>query len=309
MKTDRFSSLSVRAAAVLLAGLLFAAVPPAAGQISLRIGGATLTLEQPSRKLSKELAREVGEARARFATGCRELQVVEGPDGAPAHVRREVVSLIERTGEDLDQSIGQIGNPDLDALRAWVADELRRVRKELAAQPAHSASSLPGLSTPRAVAVVASLGAKPVTAAPQQDTISVETSNRLLEQVGALVSRIVFLAERDDLEVELWVGSTPAPQATLSFWPQGGIKGSTPAPTIVRANGRRKRVLRGLYAYKAVSGKGPVTELIQYPLPAGSPEPQLPSERLDLVNGSSFFCCQFKDQYCHHVDDEKECRP
>ena len=32
------------------------------------------------------------------------------------------------------------------------------------------------------------------------------------------------------------------------------------------------------------------------------------SERLDLVNGSRFFCCQFNESYCHHVDDEKDCR-
>ncbi|HEX5718321.1 MAG TPA: hypothetical protein VF179_19320, partial [Thermoanaerobaculia bacterium] len=109
-----------------------------------------------------------------------------------------------------------------------------------------------------------------------------------------------------DLEVELWVGSTPAPKATFRFWSQGNIKGSTPAPTIVQTNGKRKRVVRGLYVYKAAWTKGAVTEVVEYPNSAAA---SLESERLDLVNDSSYFCCQFKEAYCHHVDDEKECRP
>jgi hypothetical protein len=124
--------------------------------------------------------------------------------------------------------------------------------------------------------------------------------------VGEVVGRIFFLAERDDLEVELWVGSMPAPQATFRFWPQGKVKGSTPAPTILRTNGKREHVLRGLYSYRAAWAKGRVTELVEYPNPAGAP---LASERLDLVSGSSFFCCRFSEQYCHHVANEKECRP
>ena len=109
--------------------------------------------------------------------------------------------------------------------------------------------------------------------------------------------------------MKLWVGSTPAPKATFRFWPQGKIKGSAPAPTIIQTNGKRDHVLRGLYAYEAAWAKGAVTELVEYPSPAGASAAELASERLDLVNGSSFFCCRFNEQYCHHVDDEKECRP
>jgi hypothetical protein len=191
-------------------------------------------------------------------------------------------------------------------LRAWSADKLQRIT-------GNTAALHPSLSIPRAVAVVASLekfslpGLAGVNAAASpQETISAETSNWVLDQVGAVVSRIFFLAERDDLEVELWVGSTPAPKATFRFWSKGRIKGSTPAPTIVQANGKRKRVLRGLYAYQAAWVQGAVTELVAYPSPAAA---LFESEQLDLVNGSSYFCCQFNEAYCHHVEDEKECRP
>ncbi len=121
-----------------------------------------------------------------------------------------------------------------------------------------------------------------------------------------MVSRILFLAEHDDLEVKLWVGSTPAP-ATFRFWPQGKVKGAAPAPFILETNGKRERVLRGLYSYQAAWAKGAVTELVAYPSPAGALADR--SEQLDLVNGSSFFCCRFNKQYCHHVANEKECRP
>lgn len=319
MKTDRCLrslSASTRAAAVLLAGLLFAAGPPAAGQITLRVGGATLTLESSSKKLAKALAQQVGEVQQRLDANRRALRTVRGSGGKPAYVRQEVAGLIAGTEKDLDLAIGQIGEPDLDALRAWSAEEFQRLEQDLAALSGRSAASFPGLSAPRAVAVVARLGSFPQTvlaragsAAPQPETIPAERSDRLLDQVGEVVGRIFLLAERNDLEVKLWVGSTPAPKATFRFWSQGRIKGSTPAPTIIQTNGKRDRILRGLYAYQATFGKGPVTELVQYPVPAGAPAAQLASERLDLVNGSSFFCCRFSEQYCHHVANEKECRP
>lgn len=306
MKTDRFSSASTRAAAVLLAGLLLAAGHPAAGQLTLRIGRATFTLESPSKKMAKELAQEVKEVQQRFDTNRRALRTVRGPGGEPAYPRQEVAGLIARTEQDLDQAIERIQEPGLEALRAWSAEEIRRIRDELAPPSGRTAALLPA-----AVARVASLGSLPsqepahvIAATPKQETISAETSNRLLDQMGAVVSRIFFLAEKEDLEVELWVGSKPAPQAKFSFWSQGKVKGATPAPTILQTNGKRKRVLRGLYAYKAAWTKGAVTELIEYPNSAAPTQ----SERLDLVNQSGFFCCEFNQQYCHHVDNEKECR-
>ena len=120
-----------------------------------------------------------------------------------------------------------------------------------------------------------------------------------------MVGRIFFLADHDDLEVKLWVGST-VPHATFSFWPQGRIKGSPPSPTIIRTDGKHDHVVRGLYVYRAAWTKGAVTELIEYPKPAGTSVAM--SERLDLVNGSGFFCCRFNEQYCHGVANEKECR-
>lgn len=307
MKTDRFASVLPRAAAVTLAGLLLLAAGAAGQTISLRFGGK-------GSRLAAALARQVRQAQQRFDTNRRALRTLRSPGGEPAHPREEVAGLIDRTGEDLDQAIERVGEPGLDALRAWAAEELQRLERELAAPSGHSAATLP--STPRAVAVIARLGRPPLpglarvsAAAPRQETIPAETSNRLLDEVGEVVGRILFLAERNDLEVKLWVGSTPAPKATFSFWPQGQHKGSTPAPLIIRTNGKRDRVLRGLYAYRATFGKGSVTELVQYPIPAGAPATRLASERLDLVNGSSFFCCRFSEQYCHHVASTKECRP
>jgi hypothetical protein len=299
VKTDRFSKV------VLWAVLLLAAGLPAAGQIRIRIPGGTF--ESDSRKLSKALAVQVGEVKKRFDTNRRALRAVPGPGGAPAYPRQEVTGLITNTEKDLDQAIEGIGEPDLDALRAWSAEELRRIREELAAQPGQAASWFPRLSTPRAVAVVALLGAPKV---PQQETVSAEKSNQLLNQVGEVVSRIFFLAEKNDLAVKIWVGSTPKSKADFSFWPRGRIKGTAPKQNTIRTNGKKDHVLRGLYDYDVALPQGAVTEIVRYPpTSGGAPVAQTKGERLDLVNGTRFFCCRFKESYCHHVDDEKECRP
>lgn len=298
MKTDRFTWAFPRTAAVLLACLFVTADRPATGQITFRVGGTTLTVESSSKRLAKALAKETEEVRETFAESRRALNTVPGPGGEPAYLAEEVSGLIARTGEDLDKAIENVEEPGLAGLRAWSAEELRSIQEELAAP------------TPRAVARVASLGGLPLlAAAPQQETVPAGTSDRLLDRVGEVVNRIFFLASHDDLEVKLWAGSTPAQKVTFRFRPQGQIKGSTPAPTIIQTNGTRNKVLRGLYVYEAAWAKGAVTELIKYPNPAGASAAVLASERLDLVNGSSFFCCRFDEQYCQHVASEKECSP
>jgi hypothetical protein len=296
MKTDRFSSASPRAVAALLAGLLLAAGLPAAGQITLSFK------KKASVNVAAALARQVAEVRKGFDKNRRALRTVPGPGGEAVYPREEVAGLIARTEADLDQAIERVGEPGLDGLRAWSAEEFRRLQGELAAPFGQTAS------LPRAVARVASLGGPESVGAAtsQQASIAAEKSDRLLDQAGEVIGRIFFLADRDDLEVELWVGSTPAPKVTFSFWSQGKIRGAAPAPTLVQTNGKRGHVLRGLYSYKAAWAKGAVTELVAYPNPAGAP---VASERLDLVNGSSFFCCRFNEQYCQHVASEKECRP
>lgn len=305
MKTDRFTSASVWAAAVVIAGLLLAAGLPAAGQtIILRFGK-----KQSSSGVAVALARHVGEVAKRFDKDRRALRSAPGPGGEPVYLHGEVAGLIARTEKDLDQAIEQVGEPGLEALRAWAAEELRRIQEELAAPGYRAAVLSPGLSTPRAVARVASLGGLPapadMIAAAPQETVGAERAKGLLDQVGEVVGRIFVLAKKDDLEVDLWVGSTPAPQATFRFWSLGRIKGAAPAPTILQTNGKRKRVLRGLYAYKAAWAKGAVTELIEYP---GSADAATASEQLNLVTKGGFFCCRFDKQFCDHVDNEKECR-
>lgn len=308
MKTDRFTSASIRGTAVLLAGLLIAA-GPAAGQFSFRIGGSRVKIESSSKALAQALAVQIAGVQKRLDKNRRALKTVRSTGGEPVYLREEVAGLIDRTKEDLDLSIAEVGEPGLDGLSTWAAEELRRLREELAAQPGHVAALPYGLSTPRAVAVVASLAGGSAAAAAQQETISAGTAGRLLDQLGDVVNRIFVLASHNDLEVELWVGSTPAPQATFSFWSQGRIKGSAPAPQTIPTNGKKDHVLRGLYDYRAALGQGAVTELIAYPSPAGASAAGLASERLDLVNGSSFFCCRFDQQYCQHVAGKKECRP
>lgn len=305
MKTDRFSKTVPKA--VLWGVLLLAAGLPAAGQIRIRIPGGTFSFESDARKLSKALALQVGAVRKNFDANRQALRTVPGPGGVPAYPRPEVTGLIDHTEKDLDQAIGQVGEPGLDALRAWSAEEFRRIRDEAAALPGQSASGRHGLPTPRPVAVLALLGAPKV---PQPETIPAEKSNQLLDQVAEVVSRIFFLAESNNLQVKLWVGSTPASKADFSFWPQGRITGSAPKQSTVRTNGKKDHVLRGLYNYSAALTRGAVTELVRYPpAPGGAPVTREKGERLDLVNGSRFFCCRFNEQYCHHVDDEKECRP
>lgn len=286
MKTDRFSSAFTRAAAVLLAGLLLAA--GAAGQT------ITFRFKTKGKGMAAVLALQVKAVQQRFDTNRLALRSIPGLGGEPAYLRQEVAGLIDRTEEDLDKAIEQIGEPGLDGLRAWAAEELRQIQDEIAVPPVRTAS----LSSARVSA-----------ADPQQETIPAGTTNRLLDQVGAVAGRIFFIAKRDDLEVKLWVGST-VPRAKFSFWPKGKIKGSAAAPTIIRTNGKRDHVLRGLYSYQAAWAQGAMIELVEYPTrPAGAPAAQSASERLDLVTSSSFFCCRFNEQYCHHVDDKKECRP
>jgi hypothetical protein len=313
VKIDRFSSASTRGAAVLLAGLL-AAGQPAAGQTYTYKLGKTKPPEDSSKALAEELTVQMQLARKTFEKNRKTLRIVQLPGGKPAYLRENVDALISHTREDLKRAIENIRLADTKSLSNWTTEEIQGIQAKLAATPVATAASLPGFSTPRAVAVVASLGGLPlglasVGVAPQPETVSTETSNGLLDEVGNVISRILFLSSRNDLYVKLWVGSTPKTGAKFSFSAQGQIKGSTPAPVIIKTDGKKDLVLRGLYVYRATHAEGPVTELIQYPSPAGVPAAQTASERLDLVNGSRFFCCRFDEHYCQHVADEKECHP
>ena len=297
-----------RSAAAWLAGFFLAAGLPAAGH-TLRLGRATFSFESSSKKLAAALAPKVEAVQMTFNASRRSLRPVQSWGSKPAYLRREVAGLIDTTEKNLDQAIEQIGEPGLDALRAWSREKLRRLQGELAAQPRQAATACPGCP----VAVVASLGTLPLAslaaAAPQQDAVAADAADRLLDQAGEVISRLLFLAAHDDLEVTLWVGSTPETRATFRFWPEGRIGGAAPAPAILKTNGSRKRVLRGLYDYSAAWAKGAVTQVVDYPNPAGPAAAQLAGEQLDLVSDSSFFCCRFNEQYCHHVDAEPDCRP
>ncbi|HET9211733.1 MAG TPA: hypothetical protein VFR03_15100 [Thermoanaerobaculia bacterium] len=310
----------IRILAVLLPGLLL--VPGLSDAGKLRIGRVRIgvDIDSPSKKWAVALVPQIKAVRTRFDDSRRALQAVKGSDGKPAYLRKDVADLIDHTGKDLDDAIVKVQPSDLQALQDWAADELGRIQAEL--PPAQKTAAVPaGFFAPQPVAVVASLGSpkkppspkkpagskpKPTApAAPPPDTVPAGKADGLLDEVGKVVDRILFLASHDDLQMKLWVGST-APHVTFSFWPQGKVKGATPAPAIIRTDGKRGGVLRGLYVYRATWTQGKVTQVIEYPPPAGTQATL--SERLDLVNGTGFFCCRFNEQYCYAVKNEKECR-
>jgi hypothetical protein len=321
LKTDRFSAKPIRAAAILLSTLLLA--PDLYAQRGIRLWRLNINFDSPSKKWADALAPQVQEVQNRFDASRRALRPLQDPGGKPAYQRKDVADLIAHTGKDLDDAIVKVQPSGLQPLRDWAAEEVARIQAELGALPGPKTAAFhSGRSTPRAIARAANPGkppkpASPKPAAPPQDTVPAEKSNSLLDELGKVVSQIFTLASHDDLEVKLWAGSTET-NTTLSFWPMGQIKGAAPSPFTIQTNGTRDHVIRGLYSYKAVwqalgqgklkRGQGAAEWIIQYPNPANTPSASIPSERLDLVKGSPFFCCQFQEGYCHHVDNEKQCR-
>lgn len=312
MKTKRFSSKLIRLAAIPVACVLL--VPELYATGGIRVGRLKIELDSPSIHWAAALTPRVKEVQNRFDASRRALQTVQGPGGQPAFQRRDVADLIALAGKDLDEAIMNVQPSDLQPLRDWASAEVARIQAALGALPGPRTAALrSGSFPPRTIALVASrgnaprpAGSKPVP--PPQDTVPAEKANSLLDDMGKVVSQIFTLASQDDLEVKLWVGST-APSTTFSFWAQGQIKGSAPAPFSMRANGTRDHVIRGRYSYKAVWGQGAVAQWIQYPSSANAPAAEIPSEPLDLVKGTPFFCCQLQQGYCGHVDNKKECRP
>jgi len=305
----------------LLAGLLLVASPSAYGQIeiNIRIGGGR-------EKLAKHLAKEMDQVRMKFGADRVALPIVKGPGGVPAYPRQTVLDLIDATEKELDHAVLRVNEPKLMGLENWAETEIEQSRHALE-RPAGTggpggAASLPGFRTgvvfasfkprtpPRKAPPKPEPPPEPEPPKPdplEATTVPVAQSNSVLDQVGRVIERLFVLADKNDLEVNLWVGSTPKQHAQFRFWAQSSAKGSPPAPTIIQTNSAKKHVLRGLYEYKvsAPTGSKSVTEILESgPGPAGG----VPNERLDLVNGSTFFCCRFDGNYCHHVDDPKECQ-
>jgi hypothetical protein len=337
MKFDRF-------AAVLLIGLLTSDLSAAgrtpSKKFKYRIGKNHQVVKVEDKKektasgmLAQAIAKQVKQVDETFAKNRSTLRIVHGLGNASGYLPNEVTGLISDTHKDLDQAIQSVQPSGSEPLLAWVDDQFQQIQEKI--PPPGPTASLPGSSAPRGVAMFASLRgfglpmlavAKPPKRAPAKpkpippkpkpappkapqppkpQTIPVATADRLLDQVAEVVRQIFVLADHDDLEVSLWVGSTPAQKAKFIFWSQGNFKGATPAPRIIKTDGQQDHVLRGLYFYEADLGivKGAVTQKIKY-----DPTAPLATERLDLVKGSRFFCCQFKEAYCHHVENEKDCR-
>jgi hypothetical protein len=265
--------------------------------------------------------------RRKFADDRAALPIVKGPGGAPAYSRKAVFELIDSTQKEFDQAVLRVKEPRLAGLQAWADEALEESRHQVEKPTAVAAFSAPragsGFTTTangkgrgarktphKATPPPPSPPAPPKPDPLEATTIGTSEAQQVLGQVGRAIERIFFLADKNDLEVKLWVGSTPAEHATFRFWPKSSAQGAPPAPTILTTDAKKDHVLRGLYEYRASAtlGSKAVTEVLESgPGPAGS-APSLASERLDLVNGSSFFCCRFNDNYCHHVENEKECQ-
>ena len=271
MKTDRLSSAFIRKTGALLIALLLVAGAAPAG-VSIHFGPVSfgINVESHSKKLAAALTPQVKEVQKRFDQSRRALRTVQGPDGKPAYLRKDVAELTARTGEDLDEAIENI-DPDLRPLEDWSAAELARIQAEVGTPAAPKTADFScGSSTPCAVAVVASLSSpakhasskakavapKPV--APPPDTVPAEKSNSVLDQVEKVVSQIFALADHNDLEVDLWVGSTgesnsssAAPHVQLLASRQDqGFPGAHHPP----ACGKKDHIIRGLYFYEADLG-------------------------------------------------------
>ncbi len=321
-KPDRFAAAAgALAIAISLVPLCLAGTPAAALKL-----GFSISLGERHASLAGRVAKEVGAVRGRFVDGRRALTAVAGPGGRPAYRGRDVAALVDATQGDLDRALASVGEPALAPLRGWAADELLRVRGALAPAGVQAAA----LAAPRPVAVVAGLWplassqipAPTAAQAPPPSAAEAERSGQALDRVERLLGRLFTLASNDDLEVELWVGSTPAERATFRFWPQGYVGGAPPPPAIVKTDGKRKKVVRGLYAYSAALDGAPPIEYPAAGAGAGvgsasaarpvrldaAANPAAATERLDLVNGSPFFCCEFAERYCHHVDAASDCQ-
>jgi hypothetical protein len=319
MKAGRF--------AILLAGLLLISGLPIEGKtFTFRLGGSRKSKVEvveigTAAVLAKALAKEIKKVHETFITNRNALRILRSGTAA-GYMPGEVTGLIVHTREDLDQAIQRVGKSDLEALSAWSDAELQRIQGEI--PPPGPIASLPGPSSPRAFAVFASSRGFGLTALaknkpapkkskpaspktpepPKPQTIPVAATDRLLDQVEEVIRKIFVLADTNDLWVDLWVGSTPSDKAIFSFWPHGTVPGSEAARAVIKTYNRKKHIVRGFYDYQAAWGRGAVIQKIEYPDSAA----QVPSERLDLVKDSPFFCCEFKGAYCHHVDNERDCR-
>lgn len=87
-------------------------------------------LTQRDLRRLEEIASVVGpriaEIHARFLADWKKLTVVEGPDGQPAYLVRELLALLDRTERAILGVL--VDYPDLEALGDWVRDEFREAR-------------------------------------------------------------------------------------------------------------------------------------------------------------------------------------
>ncbi len=76
--------------------------------------------------IANEIAPRIAEIEAMFLAERKELTVVEGPDGQPAYLVRELEALLGRTERAILAVLNQY--PELEAFGDWVQDEFQRAR-------------------------------------------------------------------------------------------------------------------------------------------------------------------------------------
>lgn len=312
MKTDRL--------VILLAGLLLVSSLPIDGRtwtIKLRRQHkVSIVVENADTAVAQELAKQVEGVHDAFVTRKNALTILRSGKGS-GYDPVEVNALLDHTREDLSQAIQQAGKSSLGPLDAWAKDKLQEIQSEV--PPPAPIASLPEPYAPRATAVFAvSRGfgfpmlatnkpapKKPKAAPPKPQGIPVSATDRILNQAEEVIRQIFTLADTNDLWVDVWAGSTPSDKAFFSFWAHGAVKGADKSAAVIKTDNWKKHMARGYYDYEIKWPTGAVTLTIKYP----DPTADVPSERLDLVQGSEFFCCEFnKSGNCHHVEDQKDCR-
>ncbi|HYX23965.1 MAG TPA: hypothetical protein VFC23_07410 [Thermoanaerobaculia bacterium] len=112
---------------------------------------ANAKVEKRGKEIAEEIAPSLSEIEASFLAGWKSLKVLEGPDGQPAYLSRELEDLLKKTERDIFRVLGRF--PELEALRDWVHDEFNTVRVDLgltagitvarrAARPGHAAFAI-----------------------------------------------------------------------------------------------------------------------------------------------------------------------
>jgi len=183
-------------------------------------------IEKRAQEIDLAIAPGLAAVREAFLAGWRNLQAVEGPDGQPAYLVREVDDLLRKTEREIRAVLRPY--PELEALADWVSDELSAARKELK------------LPAPPQVA-------GPVDAAYAALQTSVGTIlKELVDAVlGGTVDKDIEKLQREPRTMKLRFETSRGPLTTLLIHPR-----YEPGDVTTLVPGSPKTVWRGSYAFR-----------------------------------------------------------